>query len=86
CLTGLVVSPCGARVEFSVGHYIVVSSPSGGAAGRVLEGFRIQFLVVRDRFLRRDFHLVGLDQILAFVLFLARQVYLVGSKDLTIWA
>jgi hypothetical protein len=40
CLTGLVVSPCGARAEFSVGHYIVVSSPPGGAGGRVSESFR----------------------------------------------
>ncbi len=34
CLGWPDVTPCGARVGFSMSHYITVSSPSGGAGGR----------------------------------------------------
>ena len=37
CLTSLDASPYGARAEFLVGHYIVVSFPFGGMGGRVSE-------------------------------------------------
>ena len=34
CLGWRNVTPCGARVRFSISHYITVSSPSGGVGGR----------------------------------------------------
>lgn len=40
CLTSLVVSPCGARAEFWISHYIVVSSSGGAVGGRWSLSFR----------------------------------------------
>jgi hypothetical protein len=42
CLTSVVVSPCGVRIEFLVGYYIVVSSPHGGGGGRSSVRFRMR--------------------------------------------